>query len=51
MHGKQRGPNNVEPSFPGATTWKCKAGSECKASAQQKPMDTNAPPGPVVCRT
>ena len=48
-HGKTRGPNNVEQTFPGSGVWKCKMGSECKVPAELPPRDGPIPPGSVVC--
>eukprot|EP01061_Rhynchopus_euleeides_P001728 TRINITY_DN1125_c0_g1_i3.p1 TRINITY_DN1125_c0_g1~~TRINITY_DN1125_c0_g1_i3.p1 ORF type:complete len:205 (+),score=57.81 TRINITY_DN1125_c0_g1_i3:87-701(+) len=48
LHGKVRGPNNVEPTYPGSTSWKCKESSQCKIPAVVT-QDPNAPSGPVAC--
>ena len=33
VHGKQRGPNNVEETYQGSRQYRCRPGSECKLPA------------------
>ena len=49
LHGKTRGPNNVEETYPGSRIWRCRPGSECKVPTNLQPIDGPSPAGAVIC--